>query len=65
MVSSHQLVVFYSGDGTNGSDPELVWGGAANIMLTYFHSHGKARPTARYRRVRRARMKAKRKEALV
>lgn len=54
------MIVFYSGDGCpRFSHPEVCWGAAANVMLTYYHSHGARRPEQRFRRLRKLRRRAR------
>lgn len=49
------MIIFFSGDGTAASDPEIVLGDKANIMLTAHASLGRKRPHPRFRAVYRAR----------
>lgn len=46
------MIIFYSGYGCpRRSDPEVVWGAKANVMLTYFDSHGCKKTNLRFRRL--------------
>lgn len=57
------MIIFYSGDGGSQRDfgyshPELVLGIKADLMLTYWFSHGKRKPELRFRRYRKLRRTA-------
>lgn len=52
---SDRLIIFYSGVTSHEYGPERVMDTDANIMLSYFNSHGKKQPCPQFRRVHKAR----------
>lgn len=51
------MILYYSGVGHSWSNPEVLLGDKANIMLTFDHSKKTGRPNKRFRRVLKARRK--------
>ncbi len=52
------MILYFSGEGSN-SNPELVLGNKANIMLTYADYHGKKKLKKRFRKILKSRRKPK------
>ena len=53
--AGNQPIIYYSGCASIASQPEVVLGRRANIMLTYYDFHKANKPDARFRRVLKAR----------
>lgn len=56
-------IIFYSGGAAIKAQPEVVLGDEANIMLTYYDYRKKNKPDNRFRRILRARKRARKKGA--
>ena len=56
-----KLKIFYSGDGSDYSQPEIMLAETANLMLTFWGQHKNLKPNRRLRNILQARKKRKEK----
>ena len=54
-----KLRIFYSGDGSDYSQPEIMLPDTANLMLTFWGQHKNLKPNRRLRTIINARKKKK------
>lgn len=58
------MKLFYSGDGFDYSQPEILLPEKeSHLMLTFWHMHKKSKPTKRMRNIIKARKKRQRNES--
>lgn len=49
------MIIYYSGDGSDWSQPEIAMGNRATLMLTYFTFSKHNKPSTRFRGILKAR----------
>lgn len=56
------MIFFHSGDGSSYSQPEIMLGDKATLMLTFYGQHKKLKPNRRFKNILQARKRRKKRD---